>query len=198
MKKKEREKIAQDKDLHRDGLGKAIVGSLLIIAMGALLLFMPLYSFATLVKILGWVLTIGGTVGIVMSLLSWGVSGMDELLGSLAALICGIIFLVFPWLVTYILGVVMCLQIIFQAFGTLAQGLALRKTGLSVLPNLVLTVCMVILGVLMLCWPMITARWLLQLLGAFMIVGAIANLVIRAVGARRLHRVQKAVIDAEN
>lgn len=198
MKKEEREKIAQDRDQHQDGLAKAVVGSLLIMAMGALLLFRPLYSFATLVKILGWVLTVGGTVGVVMALLSWGVSGVDELLGSLAALVCGIIFLVFPWLVTYILGVVMCLQLIFQAFGTLAQGLALRKTGLSVLPNLVLTLCMVILGISMLCWPMITAGWLLQVLGAFMILGAIANLVIRAVGARRLYRVRKAVIDAEN
>lgn len=198
MKKKEREMISQDKEHHRDGLGRALVGSLLIVAMGALLLFMPLYSFATMVTVLGWVLTVGGVVGIVMALLSWGVSGVDELLGSIAALICGIIFLAFPWLVTYILGVVMCLQIIFQAFGTLAQGLALRKTGLSVLPNLLLTLCLAVLGALILCWPLISARWLLQVLGASMIIGAIANLVIRAVGARRLHRVRKAVIDADN
>ena len=198
MNKKEREMIAQDKEQHRDGLGRAVVGSLLIMAMGALLLFRPLYSFETMVLVLGWVLTVGGAVGIVMALLSWGVSGVDELLGSIAALVCGIVFLVFPWLVTYILGVVMCLQIIFQAFGTLAQGLALRKTGLSVLPNLLLTLCLMVLGALILCWPLITARWLLQVLGATMIIGAIANLVIRAVGARRLHRVQKAVIDAEN
>ena len=198
MKKKEKEMIEKDKESHRDGLGRAVIGALLIMAMGALLLFLPLYSFATLVKVLGWVLTVGGAVGAAMALLSWGVSGVDELLGSIAALVCGIIFLVFPWLVTYILGVVMCLQIIFQSLGTLTQGLALRKTGLSVLPNLILTLCLVVLGAVILCWPMITARWLLQMMGAAMILGAIADLVIRAVGARRLHRVRKAVIDADN
>ena len=198
MKKKEKEMIEKDKETHRDGLGRAVIGALLIMAMGALLLFLPLYSFATLVKVLGWVLTVGGAVGAAMALLSWGVSGVDELLGSIAALVCGIIFLVFPWLVTYILGVVMCLQIIFQSLGTLTQGLALRKTGLSVLPNLIMTLCLVVLGAVILCWPMITARWLLQMMGAAMIVGAIADLVIRAVGARRLHRVRKAVIDADN
>lgn len=198
MNKKEKEQIKQDKEQHRDSLAKVLIGSLVIAAMGVLLLLLPLYSFATMVTVLGWVLTVGGVVGIIFSVLSWGVSGMDELLGAVIALAFGIVILCFPWIVTYIFGVVMCLQIIFQAFGALGQSFAMKKTGLSTLPNLILTALMVVLGVIMLCYPMITARWLLQVLGGFMVATAIANLVIRTVSAAKLHKVRKAVIDADD
>ncbi len=211
MKKKEKiqemeqeVKTARSKKAHKGGLVLSLVSALITIGLGILLLLVPGKTLLTFVEILGWVLAIGGGIGIIMALVSWGVSGVGELLTSLLALAGGVLILLVPGWTTYFLCFFLCLNLLIQGVASLAQGMAMKKSGLSVLPNLILMILLFILGGFILFRPfgmVWMTGWVLRIGGIFMIVGAVFGVIIRAIGARKLHKAQQAaaqaVVDAD-
>ncbi len=192
---------AKAKKKHQGHLVQAIISALITIALGVLLCLVPLRTLNLAVHVLGWVLAIGGGIGIIVSLVSWGVSGVGELMMALLALVGGILILIFPYWTVYFLCFFLCLNLLIEAVGSLIQGMALKKSGWSVIPNLLLMILLLVLGGFILFQPVISARWMLQVGGVLMIVGALLGVVIRAIGARKLHKAEKkaqaAVVDAD-
>ena len=76
MKKKDKEKAAQEKDTRRSGLTRDIIGYLLLVAIGCLLMFRPDFGSAAVATVLGWAAIVIGGIMIFVCLLSWPVLGI--------------------------------------------------------------------------------------------------------------------------
>ena len=196
LKKRQEAKERQENKEQRSGIGKAVWSALLLIGMGLLLLLRPDFGTATVATIIGWVLIAAGAIGVLVSVLSWPVMGIPEILLGLAAAGFGIYILLNPGMLVSIIGIGLGIYLVLQSLTTLIESFKLKKFGYNFIPNLISALVMLVLGILLLAFNQNIAAWLMRLVGGFMVACGAANLLLRTSAVKNL-RQPKDIVDAD-
>ncbi|MBQ9762593.1 MAG: DUF308 domain-containing protein [Oscillospiraceae bacterium] len=196
MKKRQEAKERAENKEQRSGIGKAVWSALLLIGMGLLLLLRPDFGPNTVAMIVGWVLIGAGAIGVLVSVLSWPVMGVMEILLGLAAAGFGIYILLNPDALIDIIGIALGIYLVLQSLTTIIESIKLKKFGYNFIPNLVSALVMLVLGVLLLVFRQSIAGWLMRLVGGFMVACGAANLLLRTSAVKNLRK-PKDVVDAD-
>lgn len=173
------------------------IGSLLLIAAGLVLLFKPDFGSAAVAAVIGWSLIAMGVLGMVVSILSWPVFSIPEILLCVLGLGLGIYLVRNPLSLASILGLTLGVCLVVQGIGGLLDAGKLRRAGFGFVPDLVLALVMLGFGVLLLFFPLTASHLVMTLCGIVMIVCGVANLVLHARAAKWLRRESRKIIDAE-
>jgi len=170
----------------RNNAGWMIVLSILLIILGAVLVFAPAYGTLFSVLILGWILLISGVVRIVKAFKSRGVRGFWlNLLVGILYLLAGIITLANP--IGAALSLTLVIGILFLAEGVYDIIMAFKVKPGGGLSWLVLLdgIITLILGILVLnSWPF-SALWLIGLYVGISIIFSGATLLAISLAARK-------------
>ena len=126
MKKKDKEKAAQEKDTRRSGLTRDIIGYLLLVAIGCLLMFRPDFGSAAVATVLGWAAIVIGGIMIFVCLLSWPVLGIPQLLTGIAAVGFGVYILLHPLMLASLFGIAVGIYLTFQGIVSIFESGKLR------------------------------------------------------------------------
>ena len=180
----------------RSGVSKAVWSALLMVGMGLLLLLRPDFGTNAVATILGWVLIAAGAVGVLVCVLSWPVMGVLEIVLSVAVAGFGVFILIRPDMLVKILGVALGIYLALQGLGALGESLKLKKFGYDFVPNLVMALVTLGLGVLLLFFPMTAAGWAIRLSGGGMVLCGGAELLLRTKAVKDLR--QPNVVDADD
>ena len=182
----------------RSGVGKALLSSALMLGLGILLILRPDFGSELVTTILGWVLIGAGVVGLVTCILSWPVMGYGQILLSVGLAAFGIFVLVRGDLLERIIFLAMGIYLVLQGGGNLVEAYKLKKLGYSSVPSLILMGALLILGLLMIFAHTIVRGWVMLLLGGFLVVCGLSNLVFRTLAVRKLRQPKTAnVVDAD-
>lgn len=195
MKKKENaQEITQEevkkKDPRKSGLMIAIGGSLLLIALGVLLLLRPDFGTATVASVLGWIMIAGGAICIAVSILNWELLGLKELLIGIAIAALGIFIVVKHELLASAFGIIIGIYVGYLAAVSILEGLKLKKAGYQFWPSVILGLVMLAQTVALVFLPMDSANIVVQvfvrIVGGFMIASGLTNMVFRSIAAKKL------------
>ena len=186
MKKKDKEKAAQEKETRRSGLNRDIIGYLLLVALGCLLIFRPDFGSAAVATVLGWVSIVIGGIMIFVCLLSWPVLGFPQLLTGIAAVAFGVYILLNPLMLASIFGIAVGIYLAFQGFISISESRKLRKFGHSFLASLLMGLVMLALGLVLIFAPLTSSRLVMMLIGISMVLCGGVRLLLRSVAARKL------------
>lgn len=187
MKKKDKEAIALEKDNRRSNFMKAIWGSLLLMALGFLLIFCPDLGSAAVAVVVGWVLIAVGAIGSLICILSWPILGLGTLLISIAALALGVYILLNPLALASLFGIAVGFYLLaYQGIGSLFESLRLRKMGLGFLPNLIVSLLLIALGAALIFAPLTSSRLVMTLFGIGLVISGGINTMLRAWAAGKL------------
>ena len=174
------------------------IGSVLLILGGLVLLSDPDFGSAAVATVIGWVLIAAGALGLIVSVLSWPVFSVPEILLCLLGLGVGIYLVKNPLSLASILGFVLGAYLVIQGGGSLLECVKLRQNGFGFRPNLVLGAAMLVFGLILIFSPLAASQLIMTLCGLVMVVCGAANLVIRARAAKRLQQGGKdKIIDAD-
>lgn len=179
-------------------LGSSL-GSVLLIIAGLVLLFRPDFASAAVAVVAGWVLILVGGLGILISILSWPVLGPLEMAVCILDLGLGIYVLCNPLALAIILGLGLGSWLVIQGLSALREALKLKKADYSYVPNLVLAILMMGLGLVLIFSPLTTSRVIMSLCGIAMLVCGAVNLILRARATKLLQEDQRKrrIIDAD-
>lgn len=166
-------------DTPKKALLKSLIGTALLIALGALLLLRPDFATDKVALVLGWVLIVGGAILIAVDVLNWDVMGLSELLVGIVAAAVGLFIVIRPAFLASLFVTFIGIYLGFQSFLNLTTAVNLKKTGKIYVPTLVLGLMMLALALLLI-FPLDLPEVLLQTAGVLMIVGGFANLVLRS------------------
>ena len=191
LKKRQEAQERRENQERRSGIGKAVWGALLLIGMGLLLLLRPDFGTNTVAIVIGWVLIGAGALGVLVSVLSWPVMGITEILLGLAAAGFGIYILLNPGALVSIIGLALGIYLVVQL-----ESLKLKKFGYNFVPNLISALVMLVLGILLLVFNQNIAAWLMRLVGGFMVACGAANLLLRTSAVKNLRK-PKDIVDAD-
>lgn len=175
------------------------VGSLLLILVGLVLLFRPDFGSAAVGTIVGWGLIILGALGVLVSILSWPVFSILEILLSVVGLCLGIYLARDPLSLASLLGFALGIYLVVQGLGGLLDARKLWRGGFGFKPHLVLAVVMLGFGLVLLFAPLTASHLVMTLCGIGMIICGVMNLVLRARAAKRFQQDagKQKIIDAE-
>lgn len=179
-------------------LGNSI-GSILLVAAGVVLVCHPDFGSAAIAAVIGWTLVIAGGLGILVSIMSWPVFGVLEIALCALGLGLGIYILRNPLALASVLGLALGAWLVIQGASAIWEGVTLKRQGSSAIPNLVLGLAMLGLGLILIFSPLTTSRIIMTLSGLAMIVCGVLNLIIRARSAKYLqeNRRKQKIIDAD-
>lgn len=201
MKKKEKANATeQEKTNRRSDFTKAIWGSLLLMALGFLLIFCPDLGSAAVAVVVGWVLIGVGAIGILICILSWPVLGWGTLLISIATVALGVYILLNPLALASLFGVGVGIYLLaYQGFGSLLESLKLRKMGYGFLPSLIVSLIMIALGAALIFAPLTSSRLIMTLFGIGLVISGGMNMLLRAWAARKLSQPKEDpnIVDAD-
>jgi uncharacterized membrane protein HdeD (DUF308 family) len=204
MKKKDKEKALeqkkQEKDNRRSDFTRAVGGSLMLMAIGFLLILRPDLGSAAVAVVVGWTLIGIGAIGILICILSWPVLGWGTLLVSIAAVALGVYLLLNPLTLASLFGIAVGLYLLlFQGFGSLLESLRLRKMGLKFLPNLIVSLVLIVLGAALIFAPLASSRLVMMLFGIGLVISGAINMMLRAWAAGKLSNPKEDpnIIDAD-
>lgn len=204
MKKKDKEKALeqkkQEKDNRRSDFTRAVGGSLMLMAIGFLLILRPDLGSAAVAVVVGWTLIGIGAIGILICILSWPVLGWGTLLVSIAAVALGVYLLLNPLTLASLFGIAVGLYLLlFQGFGSLLESLQLRKMGLKFLPNLIVSLVLIVLGAALIFAPLASSRLVMMLFGIGLVISGAINMMLRAWAAGKLSNPKEDpnIIDAD-
>ena len=201
-KRKERKELQklqekERKDEHRADLGKTVWGAVMLIGLGLLLLLRPDLGTGTVALIVGWSLIAVGAVGVLVGVLSWPTMGLGQILLSVGVAGFGIFVLLRPDLLMSIFGIGLGIYLVIQGLSTLLEWRKLRKLGYGGTANLVMALTMLVIGTVLLCFPLGSVRWLVQVIGVLLIGCGGVSLVLRTSALSKLRKVGD-VVDAED
>jgi hypothetical protein len=204
MKKKDKEKSAelekQEKNNRRSDFTKAIGGSLMLMAVGFLLLLCPDLGSAAVAMVVGWVLIGIGAIGVLICVLSWPVLGWGTLLVSIASVALGVYLLLNPLMLASLFGIAVGLYLLlFQGLASLLESLRLRKMGVRFLPNLIVSLLLIGLGSALIFAPLTSSRLVMMLFGIGLAIFGGVNMMLRAWAAGKLGKPKEDpnIIDAD-
>ncbi|MCR5344264.1 MAG: DUF308 domain-containing protein [Butyrivibrio sp.] len=178
-----------------------LVDALILIAVGALLIFLPGTTLNLLTKVIGGVVLAAGVISIVTSLLSknQGLIARNSSIGfGLVIAVLGVWILLNPHFFESIIPVIAGVIMLFSGLMNLGETLSL---GRSKYGNwwiaLILAVLTVAGGLYLVLNPVTTMKYIVQIIGAALAYNGISNLWI----VSRIHKVdkmaQKNIVDGE-
>ena len=194
MKKKQNSPAGND--ARKNALIKSLAGSALLVALGVLLLLRPDFATATVAAVLGWILIGGGAILIAVAILNWEVMGLPELLVGIIAAAAGIFIVIRPDFLASVFGVIIGIYLGFQSISTLLCALRLKRSGHVFVPTLVLGLVLLTLALVLILVPMSLSRFLVRTVGLVMVIGGIANLVLRSKFFMSLKAPDPTIVDA--
>lgn len=180
----------------KNALIKSLAGSALLVALGILLLLRPDFATDTVAAVLGWILIGGGAILIAVAILNWEVMGLPELLVGIIAAAAGIFIVIRPDFLASAFGVIIGIYLGFQSISTLLCALRLKRSGHVFVPTLVLGLVLLTLALVLILVPMSLSRFLVRTVGLVMVIGGIANLVLRSKFFMNLKAPDPSVVDA--
>lgn len=192
MKKRKDPKAPMDP--RKSALLKSLAGSLLLIALGVLLLLRPDFATATVASVLGWILIGGGAILIAVTLLNWNVMGVTELMVGVAAAAAGIFIVIRPDFLASAFGIIIGIYLAIHGLAAIANSLTMKKLGKNFLPLLIMGLLMLVLALVLFFVPMSLSRLLVRIVGGLIILVGLANLVLRSKFFLSLP--QKKIVDA--
>lgn len=184
------------KDEHRADLGKTVWGAVMLIGLGLLLLLRPDFGTDAVAMVVGWAMIAVGAIGVLVAVLSWPAMGLLQIVLGVGVTGFGIFILLRPDLLVSIFGIGLGIYLVAQGLGAFLEWRKLRKLGYGNVANLVMALAMLVLGTVQLCFPLGSVRWLVQVIGALLIVCGLASLVLRTSALSKLRKVGD-VVDAE-
>lgn len=193
---KKKDKPTPKKDARKNALLKSLMGSLLLVALGILLLLRPDFATTTLASVLGWILIGGGAILIAVTVLNWRVMGPAELAIGIVAAAAGIFIVIKPDFLASAFGVIIGVYLGFNGIVALLNSLSLHKAGRNFLPNLILGAVMVVLSLVLIFVPMSLSYLLVRIVGGFMAVSGLVNLVLRSKFYMDLPQPKQKIVDA--
>lgn len=193
---KKKDKPTPKKDARKNALLKSLMGSLLLVALGILLLLRPDFATTTLASVLGWILIAGGAILIAVTVLNWRVMGPAELSIGIVASAAGIFIVIKPDFLASSFGVIIGVYLGFNGIVALLNSLSLHKAGRNFLPNLILGAVMVVLSLVLIFVPMSLSYLLVRIVGGFMAVSGLVNLVLRSKFYMDLPQPKQKIVDA--
>ncbi len=178
-----------------------LVDALILIAVGALLIFLPGTTLNLLTKVIGGVVLAAGVISIVISLFSknQGLIARNSSIGfGLVIAVLGVWILLNPHFFESIIPVIAGVIMLFSGLMNLGETLSL---GRSKYGNwwiaLILAVLTVAGGLYLVLNPVTTMKYIVQIIGAALAYNGISNLWI----VSRIHKVdkmaQKNIVDGE-
>lgn len=196
--KRELEKFRQEERQkeQRSDIAKAVWGALLLIGLGLLLLLRPDFGTNTVALILGWVLIAVGAIGVLVCLLSWPLNGVTQLVLSIAVTGFGIFILLKPHMLISIFGICLGIYLILQGISALLESLKLKKLGYGFRLNLIAALVTLVLGIVLLFFPMDIAHWAIRMIGGIMVLCGVSNLLLRTGAVKDLGQ-PRDVVDAD-
>lgn len=177
-----------------------VVISIVLLVLGLVLLINPDFGSAALTKILGWVLIVGGVIGIIAGIFTWPAFGISTMALCVVALAAGIYLLNHPMALAAIAGVVLGAYIIIRGAIGLRMAFRIRAEGQDFKAPLVAAIILVVLGLLLVFSPLSPTRLIMRLSGAVMIVCAVLNLLSQWKSSRYIERTGDGpdIIDADD
>lgn len=172
----------------RNDLLRAISGSLLMVALGILLLLRPDFGTRTVASVLGWILIVGGGVCIAVSLLNRDVLGWSELLVGIVLAALGFFIVIKPETLVRAFGVIIGIYTVIHGVISLLEGLKLRKLGYGGTVSLVLGAGMTLLGIAMIFVPAGFSNLLMRIFGGGLVLCGSVNLFSRTVAESLLRK----------
>ncbi len=173
------------KDTLRSFTGGKVLASVVLLALGVLLLAAPMETLTTYIRVIGGILLLAAVVGVVIFVLT-AVANRSALLlvGSIAAGVVGLVFLIAPGVVTGALPFVFGLLLLIASVSDLFSAIALPFGKLI---SIILSLIGIILGLVILMNPNAIAAFVTRVIGLSFIYEALVGLVT-AVFARRALR----------
>ena len=175
---------------------KSLAGSVLLVALGVLLLLRPDFATATVAAVLGWILIGGGAILIAVAILNWDVTGVPELVFGIVAAAAGIFIVIRPNFLASAFGIIIGLYLGFQAISTLITALKLKESGYVFVPTLVLGLVLLALALVLILVPMSLSRLLVRIVGLLMALSGLSHLVLRSRFFMSLPRQDPKIVDA--
>ena len=180
----------------KNALLKSLAGSVLLVALGVLLLLRPDFATATVAAVLGWILIGGGAILIAVAILNWDVTGVPELVFGIVAAAAGIFIVIRPNFLASAFGIIIGLYLGFQAISTLITALKLKESGYVFVPTLVLGLVLLALALVLILVPMSLSRLLVRIVGLLMGLSGLSHLVLRSRFFMSLPRQDPKIVDA--
>lgn len=180
----------------KNAMLKSLAGSVLLVALGVLLLLRPDFATATVAAVLGWILIGGGAILIAVAILNWDVTGVPELVFGIVAAAAGIFIVIRPNFLASAFGIIIGLYLGFQAISTLITALKLKESGYVFVPTLVLGLVLLALALVLILVPMSLSRLLVRIVGLLMALSGLSHLVLRSRFFMSLPRQDPKIVDA--
>ena len=186
------------KDPRKSAVLKSLAGSVLLVALGVLLLLRPDFATNTVAAVLGWILIGGGAIVIAVSILNRDVMGLPELLVGIVAAAVGIFIVIRPDFLASLFGVLIGIYLGFQSAVTLISAISLKKSGRRYVPTLVLGLVLMVLALVLIFVPMSLSRFLVRTVGVLIIISGLSNLVLRSKVFLDLPKDDPKIVDARD
>lgn len=167
------------KDPRKTGLLKTFFASLLIIGLGFVMMLAPDFANKTVALILGWSMIGVGALLIAVSLLNWSIMGIPELLIGIGLAAVGIFVVVKPDYVSESFGRIIAIYVGFHGLLSLMDSGKLKKMDRNYMPHTVLG-CVMIVVALVLIFIHMDMYLLVRILGGFVTLSGLGNLVLRS------------------
>ena len=167
------------RDPRKTGILKTFAASLLMIAIGFLMMLHPDFANKTVASILGWSMVGVGALLIAVSLMNWNIMGVPELLIGIVLAAVGIFIIIKPAFVAESFGRIIAVYIAFHGLLCLMDGGKLKNLNRNYLPHTVMGGIMTLIALFLIFVP-VSVFWLIRVLGVFVILSGLGNLVLRS------------------
>ena len=176
-----------------------VAGSLLTMAVGALLLIKPNLGSSLVATIIGWAIVGLGVLALVVCISNWAEWGLPGVLVSGMALCFGVYLVRNPLSLASFLGLALGVYLGIQGLSGLAEAFRLKQVGYSYKVNMILSVLLLIIGVVLLIFPLSFSKMVMTIGGAVLLVCGAVNLVLRSKAATVLQKEKEVaqIVDAE-
>lgn len=180
---------------YSDKLRQPQTVSVILIAIGVILLLFPDLGSAAVSAVLGWILVAIGAVGLVIGFFAWRSIGIGSVAGSVLILFGGIWLNNNPLALAKILGILFGVLLLSQGLGSLRDSSRIKRAGGFYRFHLLVGIVTVVLGGFLILSPLSTSRFVMTVTGIIMVACGVSNLISRNRADRFIH--DHSIIDAE-
>ena len=150
---------------------------LVLVVLGLILIANPDAGTAFLGKIVGWVLLLGGIVGVVIALLTWHMGNIRTILLSALSIALGGYLLSDPLAMEVNLVKVAGILLLVQGISSLIRTLKLKRSGFPWQRDLLTAVVTCLLGLILMGSPISASRLVFRVCGVVLLLVGAANLI---------------------
>ena len=178
-----------------------VAGSALTMAAGVLLLVNPDLGSGLVATIIGWTVMALGVIALIASVSNWAHWGIPGVLLSGMAVCFGVYLVRNPLSLASFLGLALGVYLGIQGLSGIVEALRLKKVGYGYKANLILSVFLLLLGIVLVAFPLSFSKVVMTVGGGVLLVCGTVNLVLRGKAATVLQKEKQKeipqIVDAE-